>query len=123
MRPRVLIVEDEMIMALSLREMLEDWGYSVLPLVASGETGVARAAEERPDLVLMDISLFGEMDGIEAARKIITRYGIPVIFMSGYADGEIVRRATALNPAAYLIKPLNFRELRDKIETALKDKD
>jgi CheY-like chemotaxis protein len=123
MKKKIMIVEDEMIMALSLREMLEDWGFEVVPLVASGETAVARVPAYKPDLVLMDIRLFGEMDGVEAAQKIISRYRIPVIFMTGYADGEIMRRAKVLKPAGYLVKPLNFNELKEKIDAVLRKEE
>jgi len=118
-KPRILVVEDEPRTAMSLKELLEDWGFEVSPPVASGEAAVEKARAERPDVILMDIKLSGEMDGIEAAGRIISEFGIPVIFMSASSDPETMKRAKAVKPAGYILKPIDFTELLKKINAAL----
>lgn len=113
---KILIVEDEAIAALSLRELLEYWKYETCEPAASGQEAIGKAESERPDIVLMDIRLKGEMDGVKAAREIITRFGVPVIFMSGFSDDEIHGKE-GLEHAAFLIKPINLDDLRKAIES------
>lgn len=112
---KVLIVEDEAIAALSLRELLEFWHYEACEPAASGMEAIGKAESERPDVVLMDIRLKGEMDGVSAAREIIMRFGVPVIFMSGFSDDEILGKE-GLEHSAFLIKPINLDDLRKAIE-------
>lgn len=117
--PQILVVEDERIVATGIRNMLGTLGYRVPAVVASGEEAIKKAAELHPDLVLMDIVLQGEMDGIEAAEQIRRRFNIPVIYLTAYADEATLQRAKLTAPYGYLLKPFNERELHAAIETAL----
>ncbi len=116
---RILIVEDERLVANALARNLEGLGYEVVSAVASGEEALAKAEETRPDLVLMDIRLEGEMDGIEAAGLITSRFDIPIIFVTAYADRNVLAKAKIAEPYGYLIKPLSKRELHSAVEIAL----
>ena len=115
----ILLVEDENIVALDLRMRLTKLGYSVLGMAASGEEAVAKATSLAPDLVLMDINLKGDMDGIGAAEQIKARLDIPVIFVTAYADENTLQRAKITEPYGYLLKPFEERELHTSIEIAL----
>lgn len=116
---RILIVEDEIITADDIRESLLDMEYSVIGIVSSGEKAIEKLEEERPDLVLMDIMLLGEMDGIETANHIRSCFKIPVVYLTAYADKEILERAKISEPFGYILKPFNERELQINIEIAL----
>lgn len=113
MSKSVLIVEDEVINAMALSEMLPHFGYSVIDIVTSGEDAIRSSEEHQPDVVLMDISLQGSIDGLEAAKEIIGRLEIPVIFMTGYDDIKTVEAARVLNPLAFLIKPIDVARLME----------
>jgi CheY-like chemotaxis protein len=93
MAKSVLIVEDEVINAMALSEMLPHFGYRVADMVTTGEDAIRAAEEKKPDVVLMDISLHGSIDGLRAAEEIIGRLEIPVIFMTGYDDIKTVETA------------------------------
>ena len=108
---RILVVEDESIVALDIQCRLESLGYEVPATVASGEQAVEQADALRPDLVLMDIQLQGRMDGVEAADQIRQRFGILVIYLTANADHPTVQRAKVTEPFGYLIKPFEEREL------------
>jgi PAS domain S-box-containing protein len=116
---RVLIVEDENIVAENLASQLQQQGYTVTALVASGEQAIRQAAETRPDVVLMDIRLRGETDGIQAAAEIRAQFDLPVIYMTGYSDEATLQRAHLTEPFGYLLKPFEARELRVALEMAL----
>jgi len=118
-KAKILIVEDEPYVAQDLKIHLEHAGYEVLGLAASGEAALASAAESRPDLVLMDIVLEGQMDGIQAAQQIRSRFDVPVLYLTAYADDHLFQRAKITEPYAYLLKPFNERELQLTIEMAL----
>ncbi len=113
MAGRVLIVEDEIINAMALAEVLPGWGCAVVDMVTSGEEALRAAETASPDIVLMDISIHGMTDGVAAARDIIGRLGIPVIFMTGYDDDETVQAAKAVRPLAILLKPLDLNRLKE----------
>jgi len=115
----ILIVEDEGIVAEEIKSRLRHRGYEVTAIVASGEDAVAKAEEARPDLVLMDIKLRGEMDGIEAAKEIRSRFDIPVIYLTAYADEDTLHRAKVTEPFGYILKPFEERELHTSIEMGL----
>jgi FOG: CheY-like receiver len=119
MEARVLIVEDERILAIGMKRKLENAGYIVTGTASSGEEAVENVKETNPDIVLMDIVLKGNMDGIEAAHRIINLYNIPVIYITAYADEEILERAMITEPYGYLLKPFNLSELRANIKMAL----
>ena len=116
---RIMIVEDEVIAALSLQGNLENDGYQIAAVVSSGEEAIQKAVQTRPDLILMDIHLAGEMDGVEAATHLRQSFHVPVIFLTAFSDDDTVQRAIATDPFAYLIKPFNARELKVAIEIAL----
>ncbi len=103
---KILIVEDEILTAVLLKRNLELVGYAVSDPAATGEAALRTIETEQPDVVLLDIRLKGEMDGLELAEKITLNYQLPLIFMSGYSDQSTLKKAEAFNPAAYLIKPL-----------------
>jgi|GEM_PF-6675257 len=117
--PRILVVEDEMIVAEDLSESLRSLGYGICGAAASGEDAVNMALRLMPDLVLMDIILHGKMDGIEAAKSIRDHLNIPIIFLTAYADNETVDRAKLSEPYGYLTKPFAEKELHASIQTAL----
>ncbi len=114
-----MVVEDEAIVALDIVNRLKHLGYHVAGLASSGEKAVALAGEARPDLILMDIMLEGGMDGIEAAGIIKDRFGIPVVYLTAYADSETLQRAKVTSPFGYIIKPFEDRELSTTIEMAI----
>lgn len=116
---RILIVEDEAIIAMELRETLEHLGYVVVGNELRGEDAVRAAGKLRPDVVLMDIHLKGMMDGIEASDRIARRYDIPVIFTTAHSDRETLSRAIRTQPYGYIIKPFNERDLYSNIEMAV----
>ena len=118
-RPQILIVEDELIVATSVQVSLRKAGYEVPAIVSSGEEAIQRAGQIRPDLVLMDIRLQGEMLGVEAAEQIRTQFDIPVVYMTAYADEASLQRAKVSQPFGYLVKPFMSDELRSTIEMAL----
>lgn len=116
---RILVVEDEGITALDLQRTLVRMGYRVPRSVASGREAIEAADELALDLILCDIVLRGDMDGIEAATQILTRHQVPVVFLTAFGDLTTLQRARAANPYGYLIKPFHDEELRSTIETAL----
>ncbi|GAB4307343.1 MAG: hypothetical protein Kow0019_02960 [Methanobacteriaceae archaeon] len=122
-----MIVEDERITAEDLKEGLEELGYTVSAVVYSGEDSIKKAKELKPDLIIMDIRLEGEMDGIEAAEYIRSNFGIPVIYLSAYSDEDTIQRAKITepsgfirkSPAGFLNKPFEESELHTAIEITL----
>ena len=118
-KTRILIVEDEGVIALELRDRLTDMGYEIVGPVPSGQEAIDHARNLVPDLVLMDIILAGQMDGIEASEIIRNSLDIPVIFLTAHADERTLQRAKATQPFGYILKPFNERELQVSIEMAL----
>ena len=116
---KVLVVEDEVIVALELQNHLERLGYDVVGSVTSGEKAVRQAAQLQPNLVLMDIRLDGDLDGIEAARRIRAAHDIPIIFLTAFGDEETLERAKETGPFGFILKPFKERELFATIEVAL----
>ena len=116
---RILVVEDETIVGEDIRRRLETLGYTVSAVVSSGEEAIKEAEGNDPDLVLMDIVLKGDMDGIEAAELIRTKCDIPVVYITAYADEKLQQRAEATKPYGYILKPFEDRELHTTIEMAL----
>jgi CheY-like chemotaxis protein len=118
-KSNIMIVEDEWITADDLRMSLQSLGYTVTSMVSSGEEAIKKAEGDRPDLVLMDIVLKGEMDGIEAASQIRSCYNIPIIYLTAYADEKILERARITEPFGYIVKPFVNEDLKIAIEIAL----
>jgi len=118
----ILIVEDDFIVAKVIEKNLIDLGFSIAGLVATGEDAIAKAGSEKPDLVLMDIHLQGEMDGIAASEKIRARLNIPVVFLTAFSDQQTFDRALVTAPFGYIIKPFSQNTLSATIRVALNKK-
>ena len=116
---RLVIVEDEDLLAEDLATRLTNLGYEVAAVASSGEAGVEVTERLRPDLVLMDINLRGRIDGIAAAEKLRDRWEVPVIFLTGNADDVTFERAKAACPLGYVLKPFDVRQLQIVVEVAL----
>jgi two-component system cell cycle sensor histidine kinase/response regulator CckA len=117
--PAILIVEDDFLTAEDLAYTVQDFGYQVAGIVSSGEEAVGKTEETRPDLILMDISLSGEIDGIQAAEQIRSRFDIPVVYLTAYTGRDLLERAKKTGPYGYLAKPFATSELTSTLETAL----
>ncbi len=116
---KILVVEDEIIVAEDIGFRLKKLGYIVTATVASGEEAIQKVTENQPDLVLMDIVLKGDMDGVTAAEKIRSTADIPTVYLTAYADDKTLQRAKLTNPFGYIIKPFQQNDLRVAIEIAL----
>ena len=119
MKKRILIVEDEVIIAKDIENKLKGLGHKTLPIVSSGEEAVKMAGELKPDLILMDIVLSGEIDGIDAASRIGKLFNIPVVYLTAYADDKTLERAKITDPFGYMLKPFGGKELHSTIEMAI----
>lgn len=115
----VLIVEDEVIIAKDMSLTLTKLGYNVVGHSVSGQDAVHMAAEKRPDVVMMDVMLKGDVNGIEAAKEIKQKHNIPVVFITAYSDEDTLSRTHLSSPFGYLVKPFKATDLRATIETAL----
>jgi AmiR/NasT family two-component response regulator len=109
----VLIVEDEAVIAADVRFMVEDLGFKALGIASSGEESLRKAEALRPDLVLMDIKIKGDMDGVSAAGEIFRRFRIPVVYMTAYSDPQTIKRVNRPGTLGWLIKPLEPSELEN----------
>lgn len=118
-KAKILIVEDEIIVAMEIQERLKNLGYTVTAVVSYGEAAIQNTEQNPSDLVLMDIRLKGEVDGVETAKVISERFDIPVIFLTAYADNDTLQRAKITQPFGYILKPFEERELHTIIEIAL----
>jgi len=118
-KPRILVVEDEAIVARDIRLQLEELGYEPVGHATRGEEAIVLAGELKPDLVLMDIRLVGAMDGIAAAQAIRMQFGLAVVFLTAFAEDETLARAKLAEPLGYILKPFSERELRTVLSIAL----
>ncbi len=118
-KARILIVEDESIIATDIERSLQNLGYEVAAKVVLGEQAISRVEADNIDLVLMDIMLKTEMDGIEAAEQIRFRFKVPVVFLTAFADDEILERAKITGPHGYIVKPFDQADLKIAVEIAL----
>ena len=116
---KIMVVEDEWVVADQLCRNLEDLGYKVCSTASAGDEAISKVEADSPDLILMDIVLKGEMDGIEAANRINSQFNIPMIYMTAYTNQEYIERAKQTKPFSYLVKPFNQKELQANIEMAL----
>lgn len=116
MKVKILLAEDASITGMDLWNLLELWGYEMCEQVTSGEEAVVKAEHERPDIILMDIKLDGGISGIEAAARIRERFGIPIIFMTGYSDQRTREKAEAVEPEGFFVKPIDYYKLRLRID-------
>jgi two-component system, response regulator PdtaR len=117
-KPKILIAENEKIIAIDIKNILHRIGCDVLEIVSSGEEVLRKVKEEKPDLILMDISLDGALDGIETAEALSANYDIPVIYLTAFNDRETLQRARITEPYGYLVKPFDSREIEIAIDMA-----
>jgi CheY-like chemotaxis protein len=118
-KAQILIVEDEAIVAIDIQKTVQTLGYDVPAIAFSGEEALQKTEELHPDVVLMDIVLRGQMDGIEAAQEIYERFGIPIVYLTAYMDEERLTRAQRIGPCFFCIKPFDEGELASTIERVL----
>jgi PAS domain S-box-containing protein len=118
-RPKILVVEDEQIVATELKERLHALGYLVAGSASTGPEAIAKTESSNPDLILMDIRLRGEMDGIDAAGRILASRDVPIVFVTAHADEATLERAKVTGPMGYVLKPFSERELQTAIEIGL----
>lgn len=118
-KTNILIVEDESIVAKDIQMSLKKLGYNVVAICSNGNDAINAAEEHTPDLVLMDIMLKGDMSGIEAAEQIRSRFNLPIIYLTAYADESTLSKAKITEPYGYIIKPFKEIDLRTSIEMAL----
>jgi signal transduction histidine kinase len=116
---KILIVEDDAVAGESIKENLEEWGYTVVDVCSTGEEAIQKAGETQPDLILMDIKLEGSMDGIETSKKIHDNLGVPIIYLTGYGDRETIERAKITGPYGFINKPARIEDITSAIEMAL----
>jgi CheY-like chemotaxis protein len=119
-KANIMIVEDEGVVSIDIRNMLKKAGYNIAAVAFQGDEAVTKAEQSGPDLILMDIGLKGEIDGIEAAKRILDRLHIPVVFLTGFADEVTMAKAQEVNPSGFIIKPINEEELKKTLEDILK---
>lgn len=115
----IMLVEDEINVAADVKNRLENMGYEVLGIFDTGEEAIEKAGELKPNLVLMDIVLKGDMDGIDAAQKIRELFDIPIIYLTAYSDEKTLQRAKVTEPFGYVLKPFEDREIQSAIEMAI----
>lgn len=119
MSTKILVVEDEKIIAFDIKKSLEDSGYIVPAIASSGEQAIEKIPETKPDLVLVDIILKGELDGVKTAEIVRDRFDLPVVYLTAHADETTLKRAKISDPFGYILKPFEDRELITTIEIAL----
>ncbi len=119
-KARVLLVEDEAITALAMNMALKNMGYATCEPVATGRKALERLPLDKPDVILMDINLIGDLDGIETAQRVRALVPTPIIFISGYSSNELMTRARAIDPVAIFVKPVRPQDLQAAIEAAVK---
>jgi two-component system, response regulator PdtaR len=115
---KVLVVEDQLIIARDIEALLTDWGYHVIGCAASSDEALALFDKQKPDLALVDIHIQGDMDGIEVVKEFNARRPIPIVYLTAQADSGTVARAKSSNPFAYLLKPFDERHLQISLELA-----
>jgi len=118
-KARLLIVEDERIVAMDLRQRLQRFNYKVIDIVSNGEAAIRLVEEHKPDLVLMDIQIQGDMDGIQTSAILHKRFNTPHIYLTAHRDDDTINRAKHTEPYGYLLKPFNDMEVQTTIEMAL----
>lgn len=116
---KILIVEDEVLVSLDMQSILKDMGVAVTGIAHTVEEALTSIAAERPHMVLLDISLNGEFAGVELARTIDQRWGIPVLFISGHLGNKAVKGVDELNTLGYIVKPFYPINLREAVESAI----
>lgn len=115
----ILIVEDEQIASMDIEGMVRDAGYEVVASTDTADGALELLGEHSVDLVIMDISLPGERDGVDATEEINRRHGVPVVYLTAYSDDETLRRARATSPAGFLVKPVTRADVKATLEMSL----
>ena len=115
---RILVVEDELLIALNIATVLNQSGYEVIGIAGTMADAVRIAAERAPDLALMDVTLEGRGDGVETARQLQDRFATPILFVTAHSDRGTLDRVRALNPRGWLLKPFSPRQLEQAVEAA-----
>lgn len=118
LKPKILIAENERMIAIDIKNSLHRISCEVIGIVSSGEEVIRKVNEKKPDLILMDITLDGSLDGIETAEILSSKCDIPVIYLADYSDRETLQRAKITEPYGYLVKPFDSREIEIAIEMA-----
>ncbi len=118
-KKKVLLVEDEVITASSLKMGLEELGFDVCPLATRGDKAVSIALDQKPDVVLMDVNLPGGMNGIETAQKILNEINTQILFLTGYHDDDVIARIMALDPLGYFVKPISAERIKEALDGKL----
>lgn len=120
---KILIIEDNNLIALNLKEQLKGLGHNIIKIVSNGKNAIKLTEETNPDLILMDIQLKGELDGIETAQIIKDKYNTPLIYLTAYHTNELLDRAQKTQPIAYITKPYEEKELQTAIQCLQKTKN
>ncbi|MCX7039723.1 MAG: response regulator, partial [Spirochaetes bacterium] len=118
-KARIMVVEDEGVVALQIKEALEGMGYQVPGIALTGEEAVAKVLDMEPDLVLMDIQLKGGLNGVEAAGRIRARLDVPIVYLTAFSDEETLEQAQLTEPYGYVLKPFEERSLHAIIQMSL----
>lgn len=121
--PKIMVVDDEATITTQLEERLTHMGYKVIGTASNGRQAIEEAREKKPDIVLMDIVMPGKPDGIEAAAILKKELGIPVVFLTAYGNDRMIRKAKAVEPLGYLLKPYQENSLKAALEIALQNRD
>lgn len=114
----IMIVEDETLIALNIKAKLISWGYNISGIASNSEKALNIVKDERPDIILMDINIADEIDGIELAGRLLQQFEFRIIFMTGFENKEYMDRANKLAPEEYLIKPVNWNNLQKIISNS-----
>ena len=117
---KILVVEDENIIALDIKNILKSLGFTVLPLISSGEKAIEKAYEYKPDLIMMDIMLKGKLNGVDAAKKIVGTLKIPIVYLTGSTNKNVLKKAMQIGHCKYINKPFREKELENTIKILLK---
>ena len=120
LKPKLLIVEDELIVALGFQMRFQKMGYEVCETVSNGNKVISIVEKENPDIILMDINIQGERDGIEIAKEIKSRFNTPVVFQSGYFNPAIKKRVNTINHSGFFEKPVDVNSLHKAFQKVLK---
>ena len=118
-KKKILVVEDDTDIIRSIKEGLEFHGYEMIGSAVSGEQALSMLEKKNPDLILMDVQLMGDMDGVETAEQINSKFKIPVVYLTGFTEDKILDRAKLTDPYGYIVKPFKLSELKISIEIAL----
>ncbi|MCH8556589.1 MAG: response regulator [Balneolia bacterium] len=118
---KILIVEDEFMLQMMIEKMIEKMGHQIVAKAKSGDAAIEAVKEYNPDLVLMDVKLIGKYDGIQTIEQVRAFSDVPVLYLTGNTEKDVIQRAEATQPMGFLIKPFEYTSLRDAMEEILPD--